>query len=289
MRLTTPREAQQEKHVKVTFDKERFGPWALITGASSGIGRAFARQLAQAGLNIALVARRMALLEEAGRLFEKDFGVEYRAIALDLAEEGFLEKLAEATADLDIGLVVSNAGDISPGAFLSKDLDELVGLLRLNTLAHLELAHHFGKRLVARGRGGLLFVGAMGSDKGVPYMASDAAARAYIQSLSQGLHAELKALGVHVTVVPAGPTETPLLAKLGLTPERMPMRPTKPEQCASEGLGALQANRSMMIPGRLNRILKAVMPTSITRAMMVRMFTKARATKSPSLRSQAEV
>jgi uncharacterized protein len=271
------------------FDNERFGPWALITGASSGIGRAFARQLARAGLNIALVARRQALLEEAGRLFEKDFGVEYRAIALDLSEEGFLEKLAKATADLDVGLVVSNAGDISPGAFLSKAQDELVSLLRLNTLAHLEVAHHFGKRLAARGRGGLLFVGAMGSDKGVPYMASDAAARAYIQSLSQGLHAELKGQGVHVTVVPVGPTETPLLGKLGLTPESMPMRPMTPEQCASEGLGALQANRSMMIPGRMNRILKAVIPASMRRAMMVRMFTRARTTKSPGVHSQAEV
>jgi uncharacterized protein len=275
--------------VKPVFDKERFGPWALITGASSGIGREFARQLARAGLNIALVARRQRLLEEAGRVFEKDFGVKYRAIALDLSEEGFLKKLAEATADLDIGLVVSNAGDISPGAFLSKNHDELVSLLRLNALAHLELAHHFGKKLASRGRGGLLFVGAMGSDKGVPYMASDAAARAYIQSLSQGLHAELKALGVHVTVVPAGPTETPLLAKLGLTPESMPMRPMKPEQCASEGLGALQANRSIMIPGRMNRIMKAVIPTSITRAMMVRMFTKALEIKSPGLHSQAEL
>jgi uncharacterized protein len=275
--------------MRTTFDKDRFGPWALITGASSGIGREFAQQLARAGLNIALVARRLAPLEEAGHRFEKDFGVEYRAIALDLSEEGFLEKLAEATADLDIGLVVSNAGDISPGAFLSKDQDELVSLLRLNTLAHLGLAHHFGKRLAARGRGGLLFVGAMGSDKGVPYMASDAAARAYIQSLSQGLHVELKALGVHVTVVPAGPTDTPVLAKLGLTPESMPMKPMKPEQCASEGLGALQANRSMIIPGRLNRIMKAVIPASITRGIMVRMFTNALVIKIPGLHSQAEV
>jgi short-subunit dehydrogenase len=274
--------------MKATVDKERFGPWALITGASSGIGREFARQLAEAGLNIVLVARRLALLEEAGRLFGKDFGVKYRAISLDLSEEGFLKKLAEATVDLDIGLVVSNAGNISPGALLSKNREELTSLLRLNTLAHLEIAHHFGKKLAERGRGGLLFVGAMGSDKGVPYMASDAAARAYIQSLAQGLHMELKPLGVHVTVVPAGPTETPVLAKLALTPETMPMKPMKPEQCASEGLKALQRNRSIIIPGRLNRLMHALIPASVTRAMMSKMFAKALAgNASPPAQAEA--
>jgi uncharacterized protein len=275
--------------MKAMIDKTQFGPWALITGASSGIGREFARQIAASGIHVVLVARREALLKETGAEFTREFGARHRSIAADLSQEGFIERLASATNDLDIGLVVSNAGDINPGAFVSKSQEELVRLFRLNTLAHLELAHHFGKRLAARRRGGLLFVGAMGSDKGVPYMASDAAARAYIQSFSQGLHGEMKALGVHVTVVPAGPTETPLVAKLGLTPESMPMKPMKPEQCASEGLEALVANRSVMIPGRMNRIMKAVIPTSITRAMMARMFTKALAVKSPGLHSQAEV
>jgi short-subunit dehydrogenase len=259
----------------------------LITGASSGIGREFARQLGAAGLNLVLVARRQALLEEAGNRFAKDFGVEYRVVTADLSQDDGVEVLAEATEALDIGLVVSNAGDISPGAFLSKDRDELASLFRLNALAHLKLAHHFGKALVARGRGGLLFVGAMGSEKGVPYMASDAAARAYIQSFVQGLHVEMEPLGVHVTVVPAGPTETPVLAKLGLTSESMPVKPMKPEQCASEGLRALQANRAMVIPGRMNRVMKAVVPASITRSMMVKIFTKALATNSPATRAGA--
>jgi short-subunit dehydrogenase len=270
-------------------DRERFGPWALITGASSGIGREFARQLAAAGLNTVLVARRLALVEEAGHAFAREFGVEYRAIGVDLSQEGFLKKLAEATDDLDIGLVVSNAGTGSPGALLSKDRAELASLLRLNSLAHLEIAHHFGKKLVARGRGGLLFVGAMGSDRGIPYMANDAAAKAYVQSLAQGLHVELKPLGVQVTVLPVGPTETPVLAKLGLTPESMPMKPMKTEQCVCEGLKALQANRPMIIPGRLNRIMNAIIPASITRAMMAKMFTKALANRPAAPHPQAEM
>jgi uncharacterized protein len=274
--------------MKAVIDRERFGPWVLITGASSGIGLEFARQLAAAGLNTVLVARRLALLEEAGQAFASEFGVEYRALGVDLSEEGFLKKLAEATDDLDIGLVVSNAGTVSPGAFLSNDRDELASLLRLNTLAHLDIAHHFGRKLVSRARGGLLFVGAMGSDRGVPYLANDAGAKAYVQSLARGLHAELKPLGVHVTVVPAGPTETPVLAKLGFTPESMPMKPMKPEQCVSEGLRALQENRPMIIPGRMNRIMRAVIPASITQAMMVKMFTKALASKSAPPPAQVE-
>ena len=90
----------------------------------------------------------------------------------------------------------------------------------------------------------------MGADKGIPYLANDAAAKAYVQSFAESLHVELKPLGVHVTVLPAAPTETPVLAKFGLTPETMPMKPMKVEQCVSEGLKALRENRSLIIPGR---------------------------------------
>ena len=260
--------------MRTNVDRERFGPWALITGASSGIGLEFARQLAAAGLNTVLVARRLALLEEAGNAFAREFGVEYRAVTADLSDEGFVETLAEATEGLEIGLVVSNAGTPSAGLFLSKDRDELARLLRLNTLAHLDIAHHYGKKLVGRGRGGLVFVGAMGADKGLPYMANDSAAKAYVQALAQALHVELKPLGVPVTVVSPGLTETPVLAKLGLTPTNMPMMPMKVEQCVSEAIRALAANRSLIIPGRLNRMMNALMPASITRAMEAKMFAK---------------
>ncbi len=216
-------------------DRKQFGPWALITGASSGIGREFARQIAASGVNVVLVARREALLQEAGAEFTRDFGVEHRVVVADLSEDGFIKELASITEDLDIGLVVSNAGTGNPGKFLTRDRDEMAALLRLNALAHLDIAYHFCPRLARRGRGGILFVGAMGADKGVPYMANDAAAKAYVQSFAESLHVELKPLGVHVTVLPAPPTETPVLAKLGLTPETMPMKPMKVERCVSRG------------------------------------------------------
>jgi uncharacterized protein len=275
--------------MKVNIFKERFGPWALITGASSGIGREFARQLAKVGLNTVLIARRRALLQEAGASLAKDFGVQYRVITADFAEEGFVETLGNSTDDLDIGLVVSNAGSPSPGGFLSKDRDELAGQLRLNALSHLDIAHHFGRKLAARGRGGLIFVSAMGAEKGIPYMANDSGAKAYVQCLAQALHVELLPVRVHVTVVSPGPTETEAFAILGLTPDTMPMKPMSVEQCVSEAIRGLAANRSLVIPGRMNRIMNAIVPSSVTRTMMAKMFEKSLATKPTARLTEAKL
>jgi short-subunit dehydrogenase len=274
--------------MKGLIDKKRFGPWALVTGASSGIGREFARQIAASGINVVLVARREALLNEVGRAIAKDFKVQYRTVVADLSQAGFLENLAKATDDLDIGLVVSNAGTGNPGEFLKIDREELESLLRLNTLAHLDIAHHFGQKLASRGRGGLLLVGAMGASNGLPYMANDGAAKAYVHSFGEALHVELKPLGVHVTVLPPGPTETPVIAKFGLSPDTMPMKPMKVEQCVFEGLKALEENRSMIIPGRLNRIMNAVVPGSVARGMMASMLRKTLANRPAKAQPQAK-
>jgi hypothetical protein len=260
--------------MKTSISRDTFGPWALITGASSGIGREFARQVAASGINVVLVARRETLLSELGAEYSKQYGVEYRVAALDLSREGFLKQLSSVTNDLDIGLVVSNAGTGKPGKFLNNDRHEMSELLRLNTLAHLDIAYHFGKKLIRRGRGGFLFVGAMGADKGVPYMANDAGAKAYVQSLAEALHVEWKPLGVHVTVLPPGPTDTPVIDKFGFNRKEMPVKPMKVEQCVREGLNALRDNRSLIIPGRMNRIINAVVPASVVRNLMASMFEK---------------
>ena len=102
------------------IDRQRFGPWALVTGASSGIGREFARQLAANGLNVVLAARRRPVLDEVGRDLAARYSVEYRCLQVDLAASGFLNTIVEATDDLDIGIVVSNAGDMVLGAFLTR-------------------------------------------------------------------------------------------------------------------------------------------------------------------------
>lgn len=256
------------------LDAERFGPWALITGASSGIGREFARQIAANGINVVLVARRLNLLEEAGHAFARDYGVEYRVVQADLSQDGFLAPLAAATRGLDIGLVVSNAGTANPGEFLKQGPEESLQLFKLNAQAHLEVCRHYAPGLAARRRGGMLLTGAMGATRGVPYVVNDSAAKAYVQTLGIGLNYELAPLGIDVTVLVVGPTQTAIIDKFGLDPKTMPMKPMSVEQCVYEGLGALKKNRPTFINGRMNRIMDALMPTGLAKRMMKAMLEK---------------
>jgi len=273
--------------MKAALDKERFGPWALVTGASSGIGKEFARQIAAAGINVVLVARREGLLAELGRAISQEFDVQYRALAMDLSQEGFIAGLADATHDIDIGLVVSNAGTGNPGEFLKHDRQLLKETLRLNTMSHLDIAHHFGARLTKRRRGGLILVGAMGAENGIPCMANDGGAKAYVHSLGEALHFEFKPLGVCVTVLAAGVTDTAVLGKFGLDPKTMPMKPMSVEQCVSEALDGLSKNRSRVVPGRMNRILNALVPVSLSRKMLADLLGKGLANKSAPANARA--
>jgi short-subunit dehydrogenase len=207
---------------------------------------------------------------------------------MDLSQEGFIPKLAEHTKDLDIGLVVSNAGTGNPGEFLKLDRQLLEETLRLSTMAHLDISHHFGAKLAARKRGGLILVGAMGAENGVPVMANDGAAKAYVHSLGEALHFEFKPLGVYATVLAAGFTNTAVLEKFGFDPKTMPMKPMSVEQCVSEALNGLRRNRSRIVPGRLNRIMNALVPASLARKMEADMLGKGLAGKSAVVSARGE-
>lgn len=255
------------------LDPKRFGPWALITGASAGIGREFAHQVAAHGINLVVTARRGAALDELGRALSARHGIQYRAVPLDLAQDDAPQSLVTATGDLDLGLVISNAGDAVPGAFLATPREELRAIVRLNVLGHLEIAHHFGQRLAARRRGGLILVGALGASRGVPFMANAAATKAYVHSLAEALHIELGKLGVTVTVLMPGPTDTEALAKLGV--ENPPLKPLSVQQCVSEALAALVAGQARVVPGRLLRLMFSLIPAGVTRRQTARMFEAA--------------
>src|SRR5260370_42528493 len=127
-------------------------------------------------------------------------------------------------------------------------------------MTHLDIAHYHGGNLAERTRGGLNLVGAMGANDRIPCIANDGRAKAYVHSLGEALHYEFKPPGVYVTVLAAGFTNTAVLEKFGLDPKTMPMKPMSVEQCVSEGLSGLRKNRSRVVPGRLNRILNALVP-----------------------------
>jgi short-subunit dehydrogenase len=255
------------------IDKSRFGPWALVTGASSGIGEEFAHQIAASGINVALVARREDVLYKVAWEISGHHGVQHRVIVADLSLEGAVETVAEKTTDLRIGLVVSNAGSGKPMRFLDKDPEQIVRLLRLNSLASALIVRHYAPHMVRRGSGGILLVGAMGADLGLPYMSDDGGTKAYVQSLGIALHHELRDTGVHVTVLTPGFTKTPTLAAnfTDITKE-LPIKPMRPQDCVSESMRALQENRPLILPGVVNRLMDAAIPDSITRRFMGKLF-----------------
>jgi short-subunit dehydrogenase len=252
------------------IDNAKFGPWALVTGASAGIGREFASQLADSGIHLVLSARRARELESLGRELQGRAGIQHRIAPVDLTQDDAVSILERATSDVDLGLVVSNAGDASPGEFLSASREGLHSIVRINVVANLDVAHHFGRRLAARKRGGLVLVGALGASDGVPFMANAAATKAYVHSLGKALHIELAKQGVTVTTVMPGPTATAALDKLGV--ENPPMKPMSVEQCVSETLMALDAGRASIVPGRLVRLMFALIPASVVRNQTARMF-----------------
>ncbi len=256
------------------IDKMRFGPWAIVTGASSGIGNEFAQQLAASGLHLILVARRQALLEALGQELAGKYGVQYRAVGVDLSDENFIEKIDAIAHDLDVGLVISNAGATVYGEFLTVDQASLHQSLRVNVTAHLVLVHHVGQHLMQRGRGGVILVSSAAGLQGTPYMADYAAAKAYLLSLGEVLHIEFQKHGVNVTVLLPGPTDTPMLADSGTVPGDMPMKIMSPEQCAAEGLAALDANRSSHITGPMMRIMMALTPRSVRPKLLGNMVAK---------------
>jgi short-subunit dehydrogenase len=255
------------------MDAARFGPWALVTGASAGIGKEFARQLAAHGIRLVLAARRAQELESVARELRESFRVECRVVSVDLTQPGSIDELEAASRDLDLGLVISNAGDAVPGEFLSASPDALHAIVQINVLANLDVAHHFGRRLAARKRGGLVLVGALGASNGVPFMANAAATKAYVHSLGKALHIELGKRGVTVTTLMPGPTATAALDKLGV--ENPPMKPLGAQQCVTEALQALSAGRATVVPGRLTRLLFALIPASVIRNQTARMFEAA--------------
>jgi short-subunit dehydrogenase len=260
------------------FDAARYGPWAVVTGASSGIGKGFAERLAAEGLDVVLAARRTEVLTELGDRLSRTYGVAHRVVTVDLSEPDGPAQLIAATEDLDVGFLVSNAGTgIPPSTYLSNDLDDLHRIVRLNVGSHLELAHHFGRRLADRGRGGMILVSAGGALHGLPYMVNESATKAYVLNLGEGLHHELRPSGVDVTVLLPGSVETPIIDRFGIDRDAMPVKPQPVDACVDETLRALRKGRATHVSGRMMRTATRLTPRKLSIRVNSRMLAKAAA------------
>ena len=236
----------------------RYGPWALVLGASNGIGASFARQIADAGVNVVLVARRAGPLEETAAEIASTTGVETRAVAVDLTADDMLEQLAAATDDLDVGLVVYNAGADQVEHFLRRPLSDADFIVRLNCVGPTKVAHHFGQRLTARGSGGLILVSSLAALSGCAGTAVYSASKAFDQLLAESLWFEWAPSGVNVLCLLAGVTDTPNLRSTGLDPAQF--AGMHADDVAREGLENV-ANGPVWVAGADNRAMFATVCT----------------------------
>jgi short-subunit dehydrogenase len=228
----------------------RYGPWAVVTGASDGIGQAFARHLAASGLHLVLVARREAVLQQLAADLQQAHGVQCRVIAADLSDLAAVDRLADATAALDVGLLVAAAGFGTSGPLLDATLGEETGMADLNCTSVLAQAWHFGRRFAQRGRGGVVFMSSLLAFHGTPRAAHYAATKAYVQTLAEGLRVEWAPLGVDVIASAPGPIRSGFAARARLQmAQALP-----PEVVARVTLQAL-GRQTTVRPGWLSKLL----------------------------------
>jgi len=247
---------------------KRYGPWALVAGASEGIGEAFARELARRGLNLVLVARRSEPLEAAARRIAGLAKVHVRCLPLDLARDDAAAVLEKELADLEIGLVVYNAALAPAGTFLEIPLDEQLASIDVNVRGPLTVAHRFGQRMASRGSGGILLMSSLTAFQGSPFVATYGATKSFLLTLAEGLWFELAPRGVDVLAVCAGATRTPRYLKRaqGRAPGEL-----EADQVAREALSSL-GHGPLMIPGRFNRLASQLMRRLLPRRLTIRIM-----------------
>ncbi len=250
----------------------RFGPWAAIAGGSDGIGRAFAEVLAERGLDLVLIARNRAKLEDTAEAIRDAHGVEVRVASIDLTSAELEREVAEALDGLDLGLFIYNAGSgRGMGPFLESEASHWLQQVELSCRGPLLLAHQVGRKLCARGRGGLVIMSSLSSLCGSAYTTTYAAAKAFDTILAEGLWQEFGPQGVDVVGCLAGSTDTETFREdTGGSADAMDPRDVALETLAFLGRGPT------FVPGAANRAgARAMWP--VPRIPLIQALTRANA------------
>ncbi|MDB5685700.1 MAG: short-chain dehydrogenase [Rhizorhabdus sp.] len=192
----------------------KYGPWAVIAGASEGSGACYAEQLAAMGINLVLIARRQEVLDALGQRLAEAYGVSYRTLIVDLKEKGAGGRMVEATADLDVGLYVSNAGTDGAGnSFLGSPLERAHDLLQMNAITLIDAIHGFGNRFVKRGSGGFIIMSSGAGLGGQPWLVMYSGTKAFEIAFAESLWAELQGSGIDIVSIAAPTMDTPALRR----------------------------------------------------------------------------
>lgn len=226
------------------------GRWALVTGASAGIGEVFAEKLASRGMNLVLTARRVDRLEQLAERLIGSAGIEVITVPGDLAREGEPDRIWKAaTAKQPIDLLVNNAGFGIQRPFHEVGIDRHLELLRLNCIALTELAHFALADMRPRGDGAIINVSSIAAFQPVPRLASYAASKAYVLSLSEALWAENSDAGIRVLALCPGRTPTEFQEVAGTGSAEGAFGYRTPEQVVDAALRALERGRPTVVPG----------------------------------------
>jgi short-subunit dehydrogenase len=252
--------------------KEKYGPWALVTGAASGLGAGFADQIAAAGLNVVLVDVDEAGLNEQRDALARRHGVELRPVVLDLRREDLLDELLPRVADLEIGLLVNNAGIAKIGSFLPQERSFLLGQLAVNVRAVLLLSHAFGNAMRERGRGGIIMVSSGAAWAGAALNANYSATKAYGLVFAESLWDELAGYGIDVLGFMPTTTDTPMLwAESPKTPRSMVMSVESTVKLALDSLGKTPS----IFAGTRNRVVHRILRSVLPRSTLIRLGSRA--------------
>lgn len=254
--------------------RRRYGPWALVAGASEGLGEAFAWALAERGLDLVLIARRREKLEALGRSIAAAHHVEVEPLVLDLASgaaalTGAVERIAAAR---ELGLLVYDAGYSGVGPFLAQPLEQHLEVLETNARGPLVLSHLLGRRMAERGRGGIVLMTSLAGFQGSPLVVSYAATKAFDLVLAEGLWDELRASGVDVTACAAGQIDTPnFWASEPSVASTFAPRPMPPAAVACAALDAL-GRRPLVIAGAANLLAATLLHRLLPRTIAIKIL-----------------
>jgi short-subunit dehydrogenase len=255
----------------VTFH-EQYGPWALVAGASVGLGEAFARQLASRGVNLLLMARRQDALDHLAVGLRATHGIDVRTLAADLARPDLKTVAQDFIANVDVGMLVYNAAYSVIGPFLDHSIEDHLRVVDVNCRGPLVLCHLLGGAMARRGRGGIVLMTSTAGSQGGPWISSYAASKAFNLLLAEALWDELATSGVHVVACRAGATRTPGYEASKPRPSRIPL--LEPSFVAAKALAALGRGPSV-VPGAFYRLSAFVMERLLPRRMAIRIMGRA--------------